>query len=204
MTVFEFFDYTGTFACAISGALAAMNRRFDPFGVFILSWVTAIGGGSLRDMLIGRAPVGWMQDNTYIYLILIAAIVAMLFRQNLSYFRKTFFLFDSIGLATFTMTGVQLGLRFNLDPLICILLGTISASFGGLLRDILCNQIPIILHQEIYASASMAGGIIYLFLHHANMDAMASYTIVSTLILVLRIFAVRNHWNFPILYRQLD
>lgn len=204
MSPFEFFDYMGTLAFAISGALSAMNKRFDPFGVFILATVTAVGGGTLRDLLIGRTPVGWMLDNWYIYIILIATIVAILFRSKLSYLRRTFFLFDSIGLATFTITGVQLGLQYNLNPMICILLGTMSAAFGGLLRDILSNEIPIILHQEIYASASILGGVLYLLLQKTNFNDLTIYSLVSAFILTIRILAVRYHWRLPQLYREID
>ncbi len=204
MEVFDYFDYLGCFAFAISGALSAMNKRFDPFGVFILASVTAIGGGSLRDMLLGRTPVGWMLDNNYMYLILVATILAMLFRSKLSYFRRTFFLFDSIGLATFTITGVQLGLQYELNTLICILLGTMSAAFGGLIRDLLSNEIPVILHQEIYASASILGGVLYLVLLPSGLSEFVLYSLVTLFILILRILAVQNHWHLPKFYKEIN
>ena len=164
MNVFLFFDIVGTGVFAISGALAAMNKKFDPFGVMILGIVTAVGGGSLRDVLIGRVPVGWMQDVTYLYVILVATTLAMVFRDRLAYFRKTIFLFDAIGLAIFTITGVEIGLQYDLHPLICLLLGTLTAAFGGVIRDMLCGQIPLIFHKEIYASVSLVGGSLFLLL----------------------------------------
>lgn len=203
MTAFEFFDYAGTFAFAISGALAAMNKKFDPLGVFILAAVTAVGGGSLRDMLIGRTPVGWMQDMNYLYLIIAATVVAILFRSRLSYFRRTFFLFDSIGLAIFTIVGVELGLQHQLHPIICVILGTMTASFGGLIRDILCNQVPVILHQEIYASASLGGALLYLAFQQSHLQQSIIYLLISLFIVGIRIMAVKFHWHLPKFYKEV-
>ena len=122
MTIILLLDYVGTFVFAISGALSAMNKRFDPFGVLILAIITAVGGGTLRDMMIGRTPVGWMNNINYAYIILLAVVVTLLFRSWLRYFRRTMFLFDAIGLGLFTITGVEIGLEYELHPIICILL----------------------------------------------------------------------------------
>ncbi len=204
MHVFQYLDFIGTFVFAISGALAAMNKKFDPFGVLILASVTAIGGGSLRDVLIGRTPVGWMLSYEYVYIIIIATIVAMLFRRKLAYFRKTMFLFDAIGLGIFTIVGVELGAKANLHPIISVLLGTLSASFGGVIRDILCNQVPLIFHKEIYASLSIIGGIVFLILLNAQIPLNINYIITSTIVVVLRILAVKHKWVLPKFYKPID
>lgn len=204
MSIFELLDYIGTSVFAISGALAAMRKNFDSFGVLILASVTAIGGGSLRDVLIGNTPVGWMVNWEYIVIIICSALVAILFRKQLAYFRKTMFLFDAIGLGIFTIIGFEIGLAANLHPIICVLLGTLSASFGGVIRDILCNQVPLIFHKEVYASLSIIGAIVFYLLLKTNLDININYVITSSLVVVLRILAVKYEWVLPKVYKELN
>jgi len=204
MTIILLLDYIGTCVFAISGALAAMRHRFDPFGVLILAEVTAVGGGSLRDVLIGRTPVGWMQDINYAYLIIVGTLIAILFRKYLVYVRRTMFLFDSIGLGLFTIIGVEIGVATGLHPIICVLIGTLSASFGGVIRDILSNEVPLIFHKEVYASLSILGGITYLLLQETALPSNWAYVLTSTMVVVLRIFAVRRNWMIPKLYQEGD
>ncbi|MCF6278866.1 MAG: trimeric intracellular cation channel family protein [Flavobacteriaceae bacterium] len=203
MSPFELLDYIGTAVFAISGALAAMRRKFDPFGVLILASVTAIGGGSLRDILVGNTPVGWMIHWNYLIIIFCATLVAMLFRTYLSYFRKTMFLFDAIGLGIFTIIGVEIGLNADLHPIICIILGTLSASFGGVLRDILCNEVPLIFHKEVYASLSIIGGIVFYGLLQTSLSININYVITSCLVVTLRVLAVRFRWILPKIYKEI-
>lgn len=203
MSVFDFLDFLGTAVFAISGALAAMRRKFDPFGVLILASVTAIGGGSLRDVLIGNTPVSWMIRWEYLIIIICATVIAMLFRKKLAYFRKTMFLFDAIGLGIFTIIGVEIGLNADLHPIICILLGTLSASFGGVLRDVLSNEVPLIFHKEIYASLSIIGGITFYALLQTSLPININYVITSSLVVLFRILAVRFHWVLPKFYKEI-
>jgi len=156
--IFYTLDLIGTFAFAISGFLTAFNKRLDLFGILIIAFVTALGGGTLRDVLIGRTPVGWMLDLNYVYVVLGGVLFAILFRKKLNYLRTSLFLFDTIGLAVFTILGIEIGIKTNLHPIISIALGTMSASFGGVIRDILCNEIPVIFKKEIYATVCIAGG----------------------------------------------
>jgi uncharacterized membrane protein YeiH len=200
MAIFTILDLAGTAVFAMSGALAGMQKRFDPFGVMILALVTAIGGGTLRDILIGRLPVGWMMDMSYFYVILTAALATFVFRSRLLRLRKTFFLFDTLGLGLFTITGVELGLQAGLHPIICILLGTMSASFGGVLRDVLSNEVPVIFQREIYASASIAGGTVFLLLLNTGWDQDIIYILTSLLVIVIRLLAVKYHWSLPRMY----
>ncbi len=204
MTIFALLDYIGTLVFAISGALAAMRHRFDPFGVLILATVTAVGGGSLRDVVIGRTPVGWMQDINYAYLIMAGTVIALVFRTYLVYVRRTMFLFDAIGLGLFTIIGVEIGLAAELHPIICILLGTLSASFGGVIRDILANEVPLIFHKEIYASISLLGGALFLLLQKTTLPSDWIYILTSGLVVILRILAVRYNWVLPKMYREVD
>lgn len=198
--MFQLLDYIGTCVFAISGALAAMRHRFDPFGVLILAMVTAIGGGTLRDVLIGRTPVAWMVQTEYFYLILLGACIAIIFRGKLAYLRRTLFLFDAIGLGIFTITGVEIGLEAGLHPIICIILGTMSASFGGVIRDILVNEVPLIFKKEIYASLSILGGILLLVLKQLDVSDHYSYIAISGLIVLLRVLAVRYKWKMGLRY----
>ena len=204
MSLFAILDYLGTLVFAISGALAAMRHRFDPFGVLILATVTAVGGGSLRDVLIGRTPVGWMQDIHYAYLIIAGTLIAIVFRSYLVYVRRTMFLFDAIGLGLFTIIGVEIGLAAALHTIICILLGTMSAAFGGVIRDILANEVPLIFHKEIYASISLLGGALFLLLQRTSLPTDWIYVLTSSLVVLARILAVRFKWVLPKFYYDVD
>lgn len=204
MTIFALLDYIGTMVFAISGALAAMRHRFDPFGVLILATVTAVGGGSLRDVVIGRTPVGWMQDINYAYLIIVGTLIALVFRTYLVYVRRTMFLFDAVGLGLFTIIGVEIGVAADLHPIICVLLGTLSASFGGVIRDILANEVPLIFHKEIYASISLLGGALFLLLQKTTLPSDWIYILTSGLVVIIRILAVRYNWVLPKMYREVD
>ena len=194
-------DILGTIAFAISGVLVAMEKKLDLFGVLIIAFVTAVGGGTLRDMLIGNTPVVWMRESVYIFTILGTVIFAILFVNQLKYLRKTLFLFDTIGIGLFTMVGIEKGLSAELTPIICIILGTITASFGGVIRDILCNEIPVIFHKEIYATACILGGISYFLLIQLPIDGAYAYSAAILIIILVRILAVRFHIALPNIYR---
>src|SRR5690606_33075656 len=168
MSIFYIIEILGTVAFAMSGALTAMSKRLDPFGVLIIAFVTAVGGGTLRDVMIGSTPVGWMLNINYAYAILFGFILAVLFRRRLDRLRKSLFLFDTIGLGVFTLIGLQKGIAIGLHPVICIALGTMTACFGGVLRDILCNDIPVIFQREIYATICIIGGILFFALKLLN------------------------------------
>lgn len=187
-------DYAGTFVFAISGALAGMKRGFDVFGVFILALVTAIGGGTLRDLLIGSTPVGWMLAPIYVYIIIGAVVFTYLFRAHFRKLRRSMFLFDTIGIALYTILGLQKALGFGLAPLISVMLGVVSATFGGVIRDVLSGEVPLIFRAEIYASACLAGGIFFLLVDSwlGNVAGMA--TAISVVFLI-RLLAVRFHWS---------
>lgn len=161
--MFYIIDLLGAMAFAISGVLTAINKKMDPFGVFVIALVTAVGGGTLRDVLIGRTPVGWMVDLNYVYMIVLGYTLAVIFRKKLDRFRVSLFLFDTIGLGVFTLIGIEKGLLIGLHPVICVALGTMTACFGGVIRDILCNDIPVIFRKEIYAIVCIAGGCMFFF-----------------------------------------
>ena len=199
MSIFSLLDFIGTAAFALSGALTAINKRLDPFGVFIIAFVTAVGGGTLRDMMIGKTPVGWMLDLRYVYVIVIGYILAIIFRKKLDRLRTSLFLFDTIGLGVFTLIGLERGIVFGLHPLICIALGTMTACFGGVIRDILCNEIPVIFRREIYATVCMFGGVVFFALKEMNLNQDVLYVITSSVMIIFRLLAVKYKWYLPTL-----
>lgn len=200
--MFDILDILGTMAFAVSGALTAMNKKLDPFGVFIIAFVTSVGGGTLRDVLIGKVPVGWMQNLNYVYVIILGYFLAVVFRKKLDRFRTSMFLFDTIGLGVFTLIGLEKGMEVNLHPVICIALGTMTACFGGVIRDILCNEIPVIFRKEIYATICIIGGIFFFMMKAMHLPQDLLYLLTSLLIIGIRLMAAIFHWSLPVLERK--
>jgi uncharacterized membrane protein YeiH len=194
-------DIIGTFAFAISGVLIAMQKRMDAFGIFIIAFVTAVGGGTLRDVLIGKTPVGWMSDLNYAYTIGLAVIISIIFKNKLNRLRTSLFLFDTIGLGVFTIIGVEIGISANLHPIICIALGTISASFGGVIRDILCNEIPVVFRKEIYATACILGGIAFFVFRHFRLKEDLIYIFTIAIVISIRLLVVKFRIQLPSVYK---
>jgi len=196
-----FVDLMGTLAFAISGALIAMRKRLDPFGIFIIAFVTAVGGGTLRDILLDSS-IGWMRDLTYIWVIAAATIIAIVFRSRLSFVRRSLFMFDTVGIALYTVIGIQKGIEAGLPPLICIALGTLSACFGGVIRDILCNEIPLIFHREIYATACILGGLLYFVFLKLGFASDLTLILAGLTVIITRTLAVVFKLSLPSIYRE--
>ena len=197
MEVIYILDILGTFAFAISGALVALDKKFDIFGVIIIAFVTAVGGGMLRDVLINAHPINWIGDLNYLYIIFSAVLFTFLFKSKIAYLSKTMFLFDTIGISVFTLLGLQKGLSYDLHPIIAIIMGMISAVFGGVLRDVLTAKIPLIFEKEVYASACLAGGISYLILHYFKVDENINFIVSAIVIASIRAVAVKFHLELP-------
>lgn len=177
-----------------------MEKKLDVFGVIVLAFVTAIGGGTLRDLLIGDTPVGWLRSGTTTLVILLAAAGTLLFGGWLKRFTGPLFLFDALGLGLFTLIGVEKGLELGFSPGICVALGTITGSFGGVIRDVLLNNVPLVFRKEIYASASILGGLLYLLLLRVDMLAHFATILSILFIVILRIIVVRFHLTLPQIY----
>lgn len=190
-------EILGTISFAISGTFAAMQKRLDPFGVLIIAFVTSIGGGTVRDLLLGDTPVAWMRNVNYCLLILVTSMLTMFFKTQIKKFKVTLFLFDSLGLGLFTLVGVQKGIVFGLEPGICVALGTITGCFGGIIRDTLLNTIPLIFRKEIYATACILGGILYFALLYFNLKADVAKILVIAFITTLRIVVVKYKLTLP-------
>tara|TARA_R110001632_G_scaffold97176_1_gene203630 strand:+ start:2535 stop:3164 length:630 start_codon:yes stop_codon:yes gene_type:complete len=197
MNIIYGLDIIGTFAFAISGSLVAMKNKFDLFGVAIIAFVTAVGGGMLRDILIDAHPINWIGDLNYLWTILIAVIFTFLFRSKIAPLRKTFFLFDTIGIAVFTLLGLQKGLDFGMHPIVALIMGMISAVFGGVIRDVLTNQIPLIFKKEIYALACLLGGVVYLVAIKFLESSSVSFIIGVVVIILIRLVVVKFELELP-------
>ncbi len=195
MNLIDFFSYAGTFLFAVSGALAAMEKKLDVFGAFVIALATAVGGGTFRDLLIGKQPVVWLTDTWYLVLVAAAVPVSHIFKGSFQKLRKSMFLFDSMGIGLFTILGMERTLDAGLSPMAAVSMGAVSAVFGGVLRDILCNEIPIIFRKEIYATACIAGGVLYLILESCLEQRSFNMVITVCFITVIRILAVKRRWR---------
>ena len=196
MELITVLDIFGVIAFSISGVLAAIRKKMDLFGILIIAFVTSVGGGTLRDVLI-KADVIWLREMIYVYAIIVTTIFAIIFRKKLNYLRKSLFLFDTIGIGLYTVVGIEKGLTAGLNPLICIAFGTMSACFGGVIRDILCNEIPVIFQKEIYATPCIIGGLVYFLLRLFNLPQSVIFIVAGLVVIIVRICAVVFHIQLP-------
>ena len=197
--VIYYLDLIGTLVFAISGTLAAGDKKMDLFGASVLAFITAVGGGTIRDILIGKTPVGWMNDLNYVMVIGGGVLSSFFLKTYILKLRRTFFLFDTIGIGLFTILGVQKALGVGLSPIIAIVMGTVSAVFGGVLRDVLSNDIPLIFRKEVYATACAAGGTLFIVLTHLIPSTSLCMGITILFIIGLRILAVTKRWSLPVI-----
>lgn len=189
-------DYLGTFAFAISGALRAAHKNFDLFGGMFLGFVTAIGGGTLRDMML-NIPVAWLHNIWYFYIVIIGVAITFLFRQTIEKYTKTLFLFDTIGISVFTIIGMQKGLALDIHPILAVMMGILTAVFGGIVRDMMCADVPLIFKKKIYATACLVGGCIYLLLEWLSCSEIFSIIVASLVIFIVRTVSVIKNWSLP-------
>jgi len=197
MKILYIIDLMGTMVFAISGSLTASEKKMDFFGISSVAFITALGGGTLRDLLLGKTPVGWITEINYLLMILLGIVCALLFRKYVQKLRKTFFLFDTIGISVFTILGLQKALNAGVSPVICILMGMISAVFGGVIRDIVCNEIPLIFRKEFYAITCILGGCFYFLLKQFSLNNEWEVIAACASIIILRILAVKFKWRLP-------
>jgi uncharacterized membrane protein YeiH len=198
MQIPYYIDLLGTLVFAISGGLAASDKNMykDIFGVAFTGFVTAVGGGTLRDLILDVQPV-WVADGNYLLIITIGVLLTIFFRYYLFRFRRTLFLFDTLGIALYTVVGVQKSLAFGVSEAAAIVLGLFSAVMGGVLRDTLINEIPLIFHKEIYATACLSGAALFILLKFFRVDDNVSAFLSVLLIIGLRILAVKYRWTLP-------
>ncbi|MEN9444857.1 MAG: hypothetical protein RIS47_1747 [Bacteroidota bacterium] len=198
MTLIQALDLIGTLVFAISGTLAGIQKRLDMFGALFTGFITALGGGTTRDLLLGNYPLAWVGHPYYILIILLGYTLAFTFTGWMLRLRNAFFLFDTIGLGVFTLLGIQKALILNVHPIIAVMMGTLSAVFGGALRDLFTTEIPHIFRKEIYAVACLAGGGLFFLLREMQIDIHYIEVTTVSFIIIVRMVAVRYKLGLPV------
>ncbi len=192
------FDMIGIVACSVSGTILAKHKNFDVFGCLLVSIVTAIGGGTVRDVILDRHPLFWMVDMNYLTVITITSIITQIFfHPNSKGVDKFLKLSDTIGLSAFTLIGIKVADSMNANVPVALLLGVITIIVGGIIRDMICNEIPLVLQQEIYISAALAGGILYFALYNLGLPVWIADISAMSAIFTIRMLAIRYDWQFP-------
>lgn len=189
-------EILGTFAFAVSGIKSASGRKIDWFGAYIMGLVTAIGGGTIRDVLLGVTTF-WMVDFTCFLITGVALATAIIFKEKLFKWGSALFLFDTIGLGLFTIVGITKSISAGLPFWVCIIMGTITGSVGGLIRDVLLNEVPLLFRRDLYALACIAGGSVYFICNYINFPKGATETIAAFTIIGFRLIAVKFHLHLP-------
>lgn len=198
MTTFLYvLELVGTFFFAISGALAVRDDRNDLFAAAFMGFVTAIGGGTLRDIMLGSYPLVWIRDVYFLYAILAGVVFAHFFYKPLVGLKRTFLVFDTLGISFFTVLGVEKALSLGVKPEVAAIMGMFSAVMGGVTRDVLTNETPVLFRKEIYATACLAGATLYLVLANTGIERNLNMVISIALIFVIRILAVKYQLSLP-------
>jgi uncharacterized membrane protein YeiH len=198
MTFQYAFELAGTFFFAISGALAMRDKNPDWFGAAFTGFVTAIGGGTLRDMMLGSYPLVWIGDIHFLYAVIAGVLTAILFHRRLGTLRKTFLLFDTLGIAFFTILGTEKAMSLGVKPEIAAIMGMFTAVMGGVIRDTLANELPVLLRREIYATACLAGASLYLVLAlNTSLSRNLNLALASSVIIIIRLLAVKYRLSLP-------
>ncbi|MDD6210630.1 MAG: trimeric intracellular cation channel family protein [Bacteroidales bacterium] len=194
----EILEYTGTFAFAISGIRYASLQKFDWFGAYVVGLVTAIGGGTLRDLLLNSSPF-WMTEPSYLICTAIALLFAILFGEKINHLSNTFMIFDTLGLGFFVVVGIEKTLDAGFPMWTAVVMGAATGAFGGVIRDVLLNQEPLIFRKEIYAMACVIGGIAYWLGIEFQLNAAIIQVLSATTVILTRLLAVRYHIGLPVL-----
>lgn len=195
--ILQSLDYLGTFAFGLSGAMVAVRKKMDIFGVVVLATVTAIGGGTIRDLLLGRTPNFWMEDPTYLYLAVAAGLVIFVAFRTLERGEKALIVFDAIGLGVFTVIGALFAIQAQVGGVATVVLATLTGVGGGILRDLLAREVPIVLREEVYASASILGATAFWFTVKAGLAPEIAAPIAAALVIAIRLVSRRFHWQLP-------
>jgi len=194
----DIIEFVGTFAFAISGIRLASAKRFDWFGALVVGFVTAIGGGTLRDLFLGVTPF-WMLSSVYLWCTILALIFVIIFRKYLVHLNNTFFWFDSIGLGLFVVVGVEKAMDLGFPVWVIIIMGTVTGIFGGIIRDILINEIPLVFTQELYAIACIIGGALFCLLIYLNVPLTVAEIATALSVFLVRILATKFQLKLPTL-----
>ena len=195
---FVVIEFIGTMAFAISGIRLASAKKFDWFGAYIVGMATAIGGGTLRDVMLGIPPF-WMTNSIYVICCGLALLWVILFGKRIIRQQSSWFIFDTIGLALFNIIGIEKTINMHYPLWMAVIMGSVTGAAGGVIRDILINEIPLIFRKDIYAVACILGGIIYIIAYKIDMPAEISAILSAFTVIIIRILAVKYHWQLPIL-----
>lgn len=198
ITFIDIVDYLGTFAFAISGIRLAAAKNFDLFGAYVVGFITAIGGGTTRDLLLNLTPF-WMLTPSYLIITALSLLLVIVLGKYLIRFHETFFVFDAIGLGLFTIVGIDKALTSGFPYWIAIIMGMTTGAVGGIIRDILINEIPLIFRKDIYALACVTGGIVYFICNSFQIPLYLTQTISALTVIFVRILAVLFHLGLPVL-----
>lgn len=196
-------EIVGTLAFAISGIRMAAGKKFDWFGAYIVGLATAIGGGTLRDLLLDTTPF-WMVNGWYLSVTALALVSVVILKKYLVKLEHTFFIFDTIGLALFVVIGIQKTLAFDYPMWVAIVMGTLTGAFGGVLRDVLINNVPVVFKHDIYATACIVGGLVYWLILFLGGDEMLQQSACAVVVIALRVLSVRYHWELPVMRYGTD
>lgn len=194
----DIIEYIGAFAFAISGIRLASAKKFDWFGAYVVGLVAAIGGGTLRDLLLGVTPF-WMTQPSYLIVTAVALLCVILFSKYLIKLNNTFFIFDAIGLGLFVVVGIERTLVEGFSFWVAIIMGMITGSAGGIFRDILINEVPLIFRKDIYAMACVIGGLVFLVCVKLGVSNVLTQIIAAVSVIIIRILAVKFHISLPVL-----
>ncbi|RFM29690.1 trimeric intracellular cation channel family protein [Deminuibacter soli] len=198
MKLVDLIIYTGIFFFAVTGALKARTHRMDIFGGCVMGFVTAYGGGTVRDLLIGIRPINWINDYFAFSLVTGAVIITFLFKPNFNKFQRIVFYTDAIGLGMFTAAGIERSLAHGINDLYAVLMGVITATFGGFVADIISNNVPALLRRgELYATASAIGGGVYIALQHYKIGDEADLFICVVVVVLIRVISMRKRITLP-------
>lgn len=198
MSFIEIVFYIGIFVFGLTGALKARSSSMDIFGAFVMAFATAYGGGTIRDVLIGRYPIVWMNDYLAFLLIFLATIITFLLKRNIGRFHRIFYITDAIGLGLYSVSGIEISLANNINNVYAVIMGVITATFGGLVADIISNKTPDLLKRgELYATASAIGGTVYLSLGYIIPDPNSRMLICVALVVTIRYIAKWKQINLP-------
>ena len=202
-TSFVVIEFIGTFAFALSGIRLASAKQFDVFGAWIVGMSTAIGGGTIRDLMLGVNPF-WMTNSIYFICCALAVLWVKAYGKYLIRQKNTLFIFDTIGLALFNVIGIEKTLNMGFPYWTAITMGTITGAAGGVIRDVFINEVPLIFRKEIYALACVAGGLIYMLCNRLGMSVEVNALLSSFTVIVIRVLAVKYHWILPRLKGEDD
>ncbi|MGA1861362.1 trimeric intracellular cation channel family protein [Deferribacter thermophilus] len=191
------FDLVGTAAFAASGAVAGVRKKMDLYGVIFLGVVTAVGGGTLRDIVVGRIPPFIFRDYNYLIISILVSLMTFYFHRLIERRFKFLLIMDALGLGIFTVIGTSIGMEYNIGMIGSVFLGVMTGTFGGMIRDVLQQEVPLVLQREIYASACIVGGFFYLLAHKMGLSETFSVTLAVLVVFSIRLISIFKNWNLP-------